>query len=45
MVIHGLFGITTVFTFWASMVKITNNLGRGDEQGKLFGFLKAEEDW
>lgn len=41
MVIHGLFGITTVFTFWASMVKITNNLGRGDEQGKLFGFLEG----
>lgn len=41
MIIHGLFGITTVFTFWASMVKITNNLGRGDEQGKLFGFLEG----
>lgn len=41
MIIHALFGITTVFTFWASMVKITNNLGNEDEQGKLFGFLEG----
>ncbi|WP_334136626.1 MFS transporter [Muricomes intestini] len=39
LLIHCLFGITTVFTFWASMVKITNNLGDENEQGKLFGFL------
>ena len=41
LIIHALFGITTVFTFWASMVKITNNLGNEDEQGKLFGFLEG----
>ncbi|WP_287713352.1 MFS transporter [Blautia sp.] len=41
LLIHTLFGITTVFTFWASMVKITNNMGRADEQGKLFGFLEG----
>ncbi|CUX46338.1 MFS transporter [Clostridium sp. C105KSO13] len=41
LIIHVLFGITTVFTFWASMVKITNNLGNEDEQGKLFGFLEG----
>lgn len=41
LVIHTLFGITTVFTFWASMVKITNNLGNENEQGRLFGFLES----
>ncbi|HAX53082.1 MFS transporter [Muricomes intestini] len=41
LLIHCLFGITTVFTFWASMVKITNNLGDENEQGKLFGFLEG----
>ena len=39
--IHAAFGITTVFTFWAAMVKITNNLGSGDEQGKMFGLLEG----
>ena len=41
LIIHTLFGITTVFTFWGSMVKITNNMGRYDEQGKLFGVLEG----
>lgn len=41
LIIHALFGVTTVFTFWASMVKITNNLGKEDDQGKLFGFLES----
>lgn len=27
LVIHGIFAITTVFTFWAAMVKVINNLG------------------
>lgn len=41
MVIHGLFAITTVFTFWAAMVKAINRLGDEKEQGKLFGFLEG----
>ncbi len=41
VIIHALFGITTIFTFWASMVKITNNLGKYDEQGKMFGLLES----
>lgn len=40
-VIHGLFAITTVFTFWAAMVKSINNLGGPEEQGRLFGFLEG----
>lgn len=41
LIIHALFGVTTVFTFWAAMVKVTNNLGEQDEQGKLFGLLEG----
>lgn len=41
VIIHALFAITTVFTFWAAMVKSINNLGGPEEQGKLFGFLEG----
>lgn len=41
MVIHVIFAVTTVFTFWAAMVKIVNNLGGAEEQGKLIGSLEA----
>lgn len=41
MIIHAIFAITTVFTFWAAMVKSINNLGGPEEQGKLFGFLEG----
>ena len=32
VVIHAIFAITTVFTFWAAMVKSINNLGDEEEQ-------------
>ncbi len=41
VVIHAIFAITTVFTFWAAMVKSINNLGGPEEQGRLFGFLEG----
>ena len=41
VIIHIIFAFTTVFTFWAAMVKIVNNLGSADEQGKMFGSLEA----
>lgn len=41
VVIHGIFAITTVFTFWAAMVKAINRLGTADEQGTLFGLLEG----
>lgn len=41
VVIHAVFAITTVFTFWAAMVKSINNLGGPEEQGRLFGFLEG----
>lgn len=41
VVIHAIFAITTVFTFWAAMVKAINRLGSADEQGTLFGLLEG----
>jgi MFS family permease len=41
LVIHMGFAITTVFIFWAAMVKAVNNLGTDAEQGKMFGFLEG----
>jgi len=41
LVIHAIFAITTVFTFWAAMVKSINNLGGPEEQGRLFGLLEG----
>ena len=41
VVIHAIFAVTTVFTFWAAMVKSINGLGGPEEQGRLFGFLEG----
>lgn len=41
VIIHAIFAITTVFTFWAAMVKSVNNLGGPEEQGRLFGMLEG----
>lgn len=41
VIIHMVFAITTVFIFWAAMVKAVNNLGDANEQGKLFGSLEG----
>lgn len=41
VVIHAIFAITTVFTFWAAMVKAINRLGDAEEQGRLFGLLEG----
>ncbi|MCP1109990.1 sugar phosphate permease [Lachnospiraceae bacterium PF1-21] len=41
VVIHAIFAVTTVFTFWAAMVKSVNRLGGPEEQGRLFGGLEG----
>ena len=38
LLLHGLWAITTVFTFWAACIKVVRELGDSSEQGKLFGF-------
>ena len=41
MIIHILWSITTVLTFWSSSVKCVNMLASSDEQGEMFGFLEG----
>ena len=41
MLIHVLWGITTVLTFWSASVKCVNMLASSDEQGQMFGLLEG----
>lgn len=41
LLIHILWGFTTVLTFWSSSVKVVNMLAAGDEQGEMFGLLES----
>ena len=41
MLIHVLWAVTTVLTFWSSSVKCVNLLADADEQGSMFGSLAA----
>ena len=38
LLLHGLWAVTTVFTFWAACIRVVRELGDSSEQGKLFGF-------
>ncbi|GGG06741.1 MFS transporter [Paenibacillus aceti] len=38
VLLHALWAVTTVFTFWAVCVRIIRELGDSSEQGKLYGF-------
>lgn len=38
-VLYGYWGFTTIFLFWAAMIKATRIWGGFDSQGKAFGFL------
>lgn len=38
-VLYGFWGFTTIFLFWAAMIKATRVWGGIDNQGKAFGFL------
>lgn len=38
-ILYGYWGITTIFLFWAPMIKATRAWGGSDAQGKAFGFL------
>lgn len=41
MIISVLWALTTVLTFWATVIKAVNMLGDSSEQGKLFGLLEG----
>jgi sugar phosphate permease len=38
-ILYGYWGFTTIFLFWAGMIKATRVWGGNDSQGKAFGFL------
>jgi len=39
LVLHGLWGITAILTFWAALIRAARNWGSADEQGRTFGIL------
>ena len=41
LLIHGLWGVTTILTFWPAMVKAVRMLAAANEQGKAFGFMES----
>ncbi|MAN58673.1 MAG: MFS transporter [Flavobacteriaceae bacterium] len=38
-ILYGYWGFTTIFLFWAAMIKATRMWGGSDKQGTAFGFL------
>ena len=41
VVIHALYGVFSVWTFWSPYLKAIRNLGPEDEQGRLFGMSEG----
>lgn len=39
LVLHAFWGVTTILTFWAALIKAARLWGDRDEQGKTFGIL------
>lgn len=39
LALHALWGVTTILTFWAALIKATREWGGADEQGRGFGLL------
>ena len=38
LILHGMFAITTVFTFWTAIVKLIRLMASDEDQGKMYGF-------
>ncbi len=41
LALHAFWGITTILTFWAALIKAARLWGKPDNQGKTFGILDA----
>ncbi|MGB1448257.1 MAG: MFS transporter [Flavobacteriaceae bacterium] len=39
--LYGFWGFSTIFLFWAAMIKATRNWGGDQQQGRAFGYLEA----
>ena len=40
-ILYGFWGFSTIFLFWAAMIKATRNWGGEQHQGQAFGFLEG----
>ena len=43
IIIFGGWGVLCTLTFWSAMMKATRQLGTSEQQGRLFGLVRAEE--
>ena len=41
MLLYGYWGFTTIFLFWAALIRATREFGDDDFQGRAFGFLEG----
>lgn len=41
LLIHGIWGVTSILTFWSALVKVISRISREEEQGKIFGFIEG----
>jgi MFS family permease len=41
LIIMGIYGISTILTYWPAMIKAVKLLGSEDNQGRMFGFREA----
>jgi sugar phosphate permease len=39
--LYGFWGFTTIFLFWAALIRATREWGGGDYQGRAYGFLEG----
>ena len=39
--LYGFWGFSTIFLFWAAMIKATRNWGGLNQQGRAFGYLEG----
>ena len=39
--VHGIWGVTTIMTFWPALMKTLRSLGSKNEQSKVFGFFEG----
>ena len=41
LLIHGIWGVTSILTFWSALVKVITRITSEKEQGKIFGFIEG----
>ncbi|EMU6538391.1 MFS transporter [Escherichia albertii] len=41
LLIHAIWGVTSILTFWSALVKVITRITSEEEQGKIFGFIEG----